>query len=105
MTSTFPPESKLSSFVETIFNLIGMQASAISRRDKSKDPLDKISQILGRRQREILKLIADGMTNAQIDSELGFSESTIRQDTMKIYEALGVTGRKEATSKYRELLQ
>lgn len=105
MLQTFAPDSKLKSFVETVFSLIGMHASTIARRDVTADPTEKLSQILGRRQREILKLIADGMTNAQIGSELGFSESTIRQDTMKIYEAFGVTGRKEAIAKYRALVK
>jgi DNA-binding CsgD family transcriptional regulator len=46
-------------------------------------------------------MIADGRTNYQIANELGYSQSTIRQDTIKIYEILGVAGRKGAIVAYR----
>lgn len=48
------------------------------------------------RQRNVLALMADGMTNGQIARALAFSESTVRQDTMAIYRILEVRGRAEA---------
>ena len=48
------------------------------------------------RQLRILSLMAKGFTNGQIARMLAFSESTIRQDTMKIYRTLEVRGRAEA---------
>lgn len=48
------------------------------------------------RQREVLRLMADGMTNGQIARVLRFSESTVRQETMAIYRIFGVRGRAEA---------
>lgn len=40
--------------------------------------------------------MAQDFTNPQIGKELGFSESTVRQETMRIYQILQVAGRKEA---------
>ena len=54
-----------------------------------------------RRQRDVIHLVAEGLTNTQIATELGFSESTIRQETMRIYEILGATGRADAVRMYR----
>lgn len=47
------------------------------------------------RQVTILKLIHDGYNNRQIASELSYSISLIRQETMRIYAKLGVNGRNE----------
>ena len=51
---------------------------------------------LTERQELILKMIAEGRTNSDISDLLGYSESTIRQETIKIYSALKVTGRRAA---------
>ena len=48
------------------------------------------------RQREILELVAQGYSNAQIASELFLSESTIKQHLRATYKVLGVSDRKEA---------
>ena len=37
-----------------------------------------------------MEFMAQGLTNAQIAQELMLSESSIRQETVKIYRALGV---------------
>ena len=54
---------------------------------------------LSNRQEDILRMIADGSTNAQIADALILSESTIRQETVKIYRKLAVPNRTEATKK------
>jgi len=48
------------------------------------------------RQSTILQLIAQGMKNREIAFTIGFSESTVRLDTIEIYRKLGVQGRHEA---------
>lgn len=48
------------------------------------------------RQLTILKLMSGGLTNARIAGELILSESTIRQETVRIFRKLGVPGRSEA---------
>jgi DNA-binding NarL/FixJ family response regulator len=43
--------------------------------------------------------MVEGKTNHDLAVELGFSVSTIRHETMRIYQALGVSDRKEAANK------
>ncbi len=55
--------------------------------------LDKLSA----RQREVLELAADGLSNAQIARRLYLSEATIKQHLSGAYKLLGVKNRVEAT--------
>jgi len=48
------------------------------------------------RQREILQLVAQGLSNAQIAKTLFLSESTVKQHLRATYKVLGVSDRKEA---------
>ncbi len=48
------------------------------------------------RQQEVLRYMGRGATNAQIAKLMGFSESTIKQETMSIYRNLQVNSRAEA---------
>jgi DNA-binding CsgD family transcriptional regulator len=50
------------------------------------------------RQSIVLDHICAGRTNAQIAHVVGFSESTVRQETMAIYRTLGVDGRGQAAT-------
>ena len=49
------------------------------------------------RQREILQLVAKGLSNAQIAKSLFLSESTVKQHLRASYKVLGVSDRKEAS--------
>lgn len=55
------------------------------------------------RQVTILGYMGDGMTNAEISTKVLLSESTVRQETIRIYRALAVPGRQEAVAKARAL--
>ena len=55
------------------------------------------------RQIKILELMSEGLVNVEIARELMLSESTIRQETVRIYRALGVPNRGEAAKKGRAL--
>jgi DNA-binding NarL/FixJ family response regulator len=48
------------------------------------------------RQQQILNGLVEGKTNYQLASELGYSVSTIRHETMRIFRILGVDNRKSA---------
>ena len=51
------------------------------------------------RQLSILRGMVDGKTNHELAAELGFSVSTVRHETMRVYQALAVSDRKEAAKK------
>ena len=55
------------------------------------------------RQLTILGYIEDGLVNLEIAKVLMLSESTIRQETVRIYRALGVANRQEAVKKAKAL--
>jgi len=54
---------------------------------------------LSARQLAILRGMVEGKTNHELATELGFSVSTVRHETMRIYQALSVSDRKEAAKK------
>ena len=56
------------------------------------------AQLTGR-QLSILRGMVDGKTNHELAAELGFSVSTVRHETMRVYQALNVSDRKEAAKK------
>jgi DNA-binding NarL/FixJ family response regulator len=55
------------------------------------------------RQLTVLSHIESGLVNLEIAKVLMLSESTIRQETVKIYRALGVGNRQEAVRKAKSL--
>ena len=57
---------------------------------------------LSARQREILELVVEGLSNAEIAGRLYLSESTIKQHLRGIYKALGVRNRTEAAKTMRD---
>lgn len=54
--------------------------------------------ILSRRQLDILRLIASGVTNKNIAQKLYLSEATIKRETSTIFAKLGVNDRTQAVS-------
>src|SRR5215211_4340499 len=56
---------------------------------------------LSARQREILEMVVEGMSNAQIAGRLYLSESTIKQHLRAAYKVLGVHNRTEAAKTMR----
>jgi DNA-binding NarL/FixJ family response regulator len=57
---------------------------------------------LSARQREILEMVVEGLSNAQIAGRLYLSESTIKQHLGAVYKELGVHNRTEAAKRCRE---
>jgi DNA-binding CsgD family transcriptional regulator len=60
------------------------------------------AEILSPRQVEILGAMSEGSTNRQIARRIGFSESTVRLESMSIYKHFGVHSRGEAVRVARE---
>jgi DNA-binding NarL/FixJ family response regulator len=67
----------------------------------AKDSADL--NVLSACQREILKLVGEGLTNAQIAKKLFLSESTVKQHLRVTYKILGVSNRTEAAKLVRTM--
>lgn len=57
------------------------------------------------RQLVIMRLISENRTNKNISENLGYSESTIRQEIIKIFAKLGCSHRSEAAAIYKNYSQ
>lgn len=68
--------------------------SLLERLITNEEPMD--FDALTARQREILELVVDGLSNAQIARQLYLSESTVKQHLRAAYKLLGVKSRTEA---------
>jgi DNA-binding CsgD family transcriptional regulator len=55
------------------------------------------------RERELVTLLAGGLTNRQIGRELGIAEGTVRKHLEHVYARLGVTNRVAALAAYPDL--
>ncbi len=99
-----PPFGKVSTFVMKTLSKItaiwldslGVTSAATLPRGQGGGFEQADPETMTPRQLLILQSLADGKTNAQIAQEMILSESTIRQETVKIFRALGVHGRGEA---------
>lgn len=87
--------------IRSIANTYGiwMDSLGVSTNTGSTAKIGSSVEDLTTRQLEILRQMAAGKTNAQIAAELILSESSIRQETVRIYRALGVGTRSEASRK------
>jgi DNA-binding CsgD family transcriptional regulator len=74
--------------------LISQVATKLEITIASKEVLIGIP--LTKRESQVQILMGDGKTNRQISDELGYSESTIRQDAVSMFAKLDVKNRKDA---------
>ena len=75
--------------------VVSTHASEFKLRDVSRTDFTQ-------RQLQILQGMTDGKTNHQLSATLGFSVSTIRHETMRIFQILGVSDRSEAARVAKE---
>jgi DNA-binding CsgD family transcriptional regulator len=85
-------------FFTAIGSLLGLYASRLPTSleqvaIKVRENIDFEQVRLTDRQLVIAGLLERGFTNSQIASEIGYSESLVRQETVSIYKKLNVTGR------------
>lgn len=69
-------------------------------RKEGEHPLEGAA--LTSRQQVILQHMADGKTNSAIARLIGFSESTVRQETIEIFRKVGVNDRRSAVIRAQE---
>jgi PAS domain S-box-containing protein len=80
-------------------NDLGRRAAELHRLpDRSRD--EDLTKLLSSRQVEILALVAQGLSNAEIASRLYLTESTVKWHVRKILRALGVANRAQAVARY-----
>jgi DNA-binding CsgD family transcriptional regulator len=88
------------SFVSIVSGLISLH---ISKQQNRAAQLEERGAYLTKRQIAIIEMMSQQMTNIQIARELGYSESTVRHESMRIYEILQANGRREAVVLARKL--
>jgi DNA-binding CsgD family transcriptional regulator len=84
--SFYRKECNQTSFEQNTAPRLGVSAKPVNQDGLRDRPLTK-------RQRTILALIQEGLTNSQIANAIGYSESLVRQETILIYAKLDVRGR------------
>ena len=106
---TLTSENRL--FLESIANLLALylyvhsDKSEVQKNGHHNGALNRESDLgheLTQRQLLILRMMSEGRTNIAIGEMLKYSESTIRQETIKIFSKLGCDGRDEATELYKK---
>lgn len=103
------PDTKESPFSKEISPAIGklcayfLETRGLSASSPASTNGKESIEDLTTRQITILGFMGDGMTNAEISTKVLLSESTVRQETIRIYRALAVPGRQEAVAKARAL--
>ena len=65
-------------------------------------PEDAATSLLSAREAEILRLVADGLTNPQVASRLYLSPRTVGQHLRSVYRKLGVPSRAAAVKEASE---
>jgi PAS domain S-box-containing protein len=78
---------------------LGRRAAALRSPAESLRNRD-LTRVLTTRQIEILALVAEGFSNAEIASRLYLTESTVKWHVRKILRALGVSNRAQAVARY-----
>ena len=73
-----------------------------TRRDRRVVGEDPAFRALSVRERQVLALIADGLSNAEIAGRLAISEKTARNHTSNVFDKLGVWSRAQAIVFARE---
>ena len=66
-------------------------------------PAGALSEPLSERELEVLRLVASGMSNAEISRTLFVALSTVKKHVNNIYRKLGTNSRTSAVARAREL--
>jgi DNA-binding NarL/FixJ family response regulator len=84
---------------ETVLSpaIVGTVFEALRRTPGSQDEADGPASLTAR-EREIMNLISQGLTNGQIAERFVLSEKTVKNHVNRIYGKLGATNRAQATA-------
>ena len=59
-----------------------------------------LSELLSKREEDVVRLVAEGLSNREVSTELGLSEHTIRNYLFRVFDKLGVSTRVELALYY-----
>lgn len=79
---------------------LGRRAQQLHQFPDASRNGDELNKLLTPRQVEILGLVAEGLSNADISQRLYLSESTVKWHIRKILRSLGVANRAQAVARY-----
>jgi len=109
------PNVGLRSFLRAVSSLLSLYLYKDDLEDRIRNAADKIFQTrfgrpkvddfptaLSDRQMLILRLVSKSFTNIQIAEQIGYSESTVRQETVRIFAILVCSNRIEAGQIYKD---
>jgi DNA-binding CsgD family transcriptional regulator len=86
-----------------VLPLVGMADAAVASQCAGEPP--KIApNTLSRRELQVARLIRTGLQNKEIACFLGTSVDTVRKQTIRVYEKLGVSGRVHLVARFGEAL-
>jgi DNA-binding NarL/FixJ family response regulator len=80
--------------------ILGVSSESLSRIDKGPKP-----DALSAREREVLGLVAQALSNSQIASRLGLTEATVKRHLRNIFVKLGAVSRLDAVNKAADVLR
>lgn len=89
----------MQTYLHSLLNAFGKQA-AVHPSSRIPHPL---IEPLTAREREVLRLIAEGLSNQELAARLHLSPQTVKVHTRNIYSKLGVASRTQAVARGREL--
>jgi DNA-binding CsgD family transcriptional regulator len=95
-------DAKLFALASSLFLSLTHPQDFSSEKDLGSEKGIPSVDSLTKRQLNILHGMVDGKTNHDLATQLGYSVSTIRHETMRIYQALAVSDRREAAQRALE---